>query len=148
MSIETKPIRGVGRFVKSPGVIEAIQLTWPNWSEVCDFVPKEAFIEGVYLDENFQPTTDPAGGGKIGLRVETLGGPAIVREGEYILRRNERTVSVMSKTLFESLYEPIDSPPKATADSEAPRCMFCEGSGLALQAGTATLDALDAGGGR
>src|SRR5690606_28250907 len=37
------------KFRKKPVVIEAIQLTWPNWNAVCDFVPKPWFVRGVYV---------------------------------------------------------------------------------------------------
>ena len=36
--------------------MEYIQLTWSNWNSVCDFVGKENFIEGTYLDNNNIPT--------------------------------------------------------------------------------------------
>lgn len=32
-----------------------VQLTWSTWNEVCEFVPDDQFVRGVYLDENGYP---------------------------------------------------------------------------------------------
>jgi len=48
----------IKKFRKKPVVIEAIQLLWENWSEICDFVGVGKLTdnkpEGCYLDENNQ----------------------------------------------------------------------------------------------
>lgn len=44
------------KYRKKPVVIDAIQLTWANWNEVCDFVSAECFGGGVYLDKHQKPT--------------------------------------------------------------------------------------------
>ena len=41
----------MGRFRKKPVVIEAVQLTWETWNEVCDFVgPFPEGMRGCYID--------------------------------------------------------------------------------------------------
>ena len=37
-----KPL--TARFRKKPVVIEAVQLTWSTWSEICDFVPRKSLM--------------------------------------------------------------------------------------------------------
>ena len=33
----------MGQYRKKPVIIEAVQLRWDNWSEMCDFIGKENF---------------------------------------------------------------------------------------------------------
>ena len=41
----------MAKFRKKPVVIDAVQLTWQNWDEVCDFIPRPWFERGVWLDK-------------------------------------------------------------------------------------------------
>lgn len=61
------------KFRKKPVVIEAVQLTWANWSEICDFVPKPWFVHGCYLDdETKEPLAEGRTSNTLGLLMRTL----------------------------------------------------------------------------
>ena len=61
------------RFRKKPVVIEAIQLRWDTWNEVCDFIPKEVFGGGVYIEDG-EPLDEGYQSDTIGLYINTLEG--------------------------------------------------------------------------
>lgn len=76
------------KFRKKPVVIEAVQLTWANWSEICEFVPRPWFERGVYLDEAGNPLPDGQSrsgqnNDDIGLILRTL------ESQEFLARGNE-----------------------------------------------------------
>jgi len=36
---------------KKPVFIESVKLSWQTWSDVCDFVPKNQFVRGCFLNK-------------------------------------------------------------------------------------------------
>ena len=91
-------------FVKKPIVIEAVQLTWENWSAICEFVPKPWFIEGCYLDADGHETNDV--NGRIGLKMRTPDGQVIAAEGDWIIRGIQGEFYPCKPDIFEATYEP------------------------------------------
>jgi hypothetical protein len=86
-----RSIGGAKKFTKIPITIEAIQLSWVNWNNVCDFVDKEYFGGGVYVMEDGSYThgsytKDFIDDGRIGLLIKTLEGTMLAVEGDFIIK--------------------------------------------------------------
>lgn len=94
------------KFRKKPVVIEAVQLTWPNWSEVCEFVPKPWFVEGCYIDADGNATTD-AGDNKLGLRMQTLESQEfLAQENDWIIKGVQGEFYPCKPDIFSATYDP------------------------------------------
>jgi len=88
----------MAKYRKKPVVVEAIQLRWDTWNEVCDFVAPEYFGGG------FHPDGDPD---KIGLYINTLEGRMEAVEGDYIIRGVNGEFYPCKPDIFEKTYEPV-----------------------------------------
>lgn len=97
---------------KKPVVIEAVELTWPNWSEVCNFANvgklEDGQPQGTWLDENGQPTEEPQvhrDNKTLGLLIPTLEGVMIATEGDFIIRGVQGELYPCKPDIFEQTYE-------------------------------------------
>jgi hypothetical protein len=96
------------KYRKKPVVIEAIQLRWDTWNEVCDFVPREYFYDGVYLDdETFEPLRAGQTSNTIGLKIKTPEGIMLARQGDYIIKGVNGEIYPCKPDIFEKTYEPV-----------------------------------------
>jgi hypothetical protein len=100
------------KFRKKPVVIEAVQLTWANWNEICDFVPKPWFVRGVWLDENGVPlpegqTRFADGEGNLGLLMRTLESEQFLATGgDWIIKGVKGEFYPCKPDIFAATYEP------------------------------------------
>lgn len=89
------------KYVKKPIVIEAIQLTWENWSIICDFVGVGKLSDG--KPEGHQ------NGEKIGLDIPTNEGIMHANENDYIIKEpfptNDRLFYPCKSDIFKATYE-------------------------------------------
>jgi hypothetical protein len=92
------------KFRKKPVVIEAVQLTWPNWNAVCDFVTEPHFGGGTYVDENGVPVKDATH--KLGLHINTLEGKMLANEHDWIIKGVKGEFYPCKPDIFEATYEP------------------------------------------
>lgn len=95
---------------KKPVVIEAVQLTWENWNEMCEHAgvgPGKDQPNRIYLDADDyihdQPPNDDA---KLGLRIPTLEGVMIGTEGDWIIKGVQGEIYPCKPDIFEATYEP------------------------------------------
>ena len=92
------------KFRKKPVVIEAVQLRWDNWSEMCVHADVGKLEDG--KPEGFMP-----GSGKIhveiGLHVPTLEGILIAREGDWVIRGVKGELYPCKPDIFDATYEPV-----------------------------------------
>jgi hypothetical protein len=95
------------KYKKRPVVIEAIQLRWDTWSEICDFVTKPWFKEGCFVDENGKETKDN-NGGLIGLKIYTLEGDLLAVENDYIIKGIKGEFYPCKPDIFEATYEKVE----------------------------------------
>lgn len=87
-------------------VVEAIQLRWDTWSEVCGFVSKDAFGGGVYLDDNTQEELQKGKtSNTIGLKINTLEGVLLAKQGDYIIKGVNGEFYPCKPDIFEKTYE-------------------------------------------
>jgi hypothetical protein len=90
----------VTKFRKKPVVIEAVQLTWSTWSEVCELMgdaigPGRA--HGVHRDD-----------GRIELAIPTLEGTHTASEGDWIIRGIKGEFYPCKPDIFAATYEAVD----------------------------------------
>ncbi|MHB9144713.1 MAG: hypothetical protein ACYC5Y_05180 [Symbiobacteriia bacterium] len=104
----------MSKFRKLPVIIDAIQLTWGTWNDVCDFVSKEAFGGGVYLDdETGAELPEGRTSNTMGLKIKTLEGTMLARQGDYIIRGVNGEFYPCKPDIFERTYEPAETPERS-----------------------------------
>ena len=91
--------RVVRRFRKKPIEIEALQLLWTNWNEMCKFVDKDYFGGGFYPDGIDK--------GTLGLKIKTLEGVMEAREGDWIIKGVNGKFYPCKDEIFRKIYEEV-----------------------------------------
>ena len=112
------------KFRKRPVVVEAVQLRWDTWSEVCALFT-ESLVRDRYVDETgaFRGTTcggyvdkdgnffqqdvfeDRSGKTEIGMRISSLEGTMSAYENDWIIRGVAGEVYPCRPDIFERTYE-------------------------------------------
>jgi len=92
------------KFIKKPVVIEAVQLLWQNWNEVCTFAGVGRLSKG--CPEGFNPDGDT---NKIGLHIPTLEGVMTATEGDWIIRGIKGELYPCKPDIFDATYSPVDN---------------------------------------
>ena len=99
------------KFRKKPVVIEAVQLGWDTWSEICDFCNvgklSDGKPEGCYLGENGKPLPEGCTSEVMGLMIPTLEGLMIGTQGDWIIKGVKGELYPCKPDIFEDTYEPI-----------------------------------------
>lgn len=100
------------QFRKKPIVIEAVQLRWSTWNEVCDFVGEAISnrTPGRYITaEEASDTCGEPGPEYIAIDVTTTHGEtAVVRHGDWIIPDSTPgTFYPCKPDVFDATYEPI-----------------------------------------
>lgn len=99
----------MAKYKKKPVVIEAIQLGWDTWSEVCEFVDKESFGGGVYLDSTTGVEMPDGGTSNLmGLKIKTLEGTMLARRGDFIIKGINGEFYPCKPDIFEATYEKVE----------------------------------------
>ena len=81
-------------------VIEAVQLRWDTWSEMCDFAGVGKLVDN-----------KPEGqmqGNNIGLAIPTLEGLMIANENDWVIRGISNELYPCKPDIFEKTYEPVE----------------------------------------
>src|SRR5437773_2218690 len=98
------------KFRKKPVVIEAMQLLWSNWSDMCNHANvgklADGKPEGCYVDEQDQVTEDA--NGRIGLRIPTLEGLMLGIEGDWIIKGVKGELYPCKPDIFAATYELVE----------------------------------------
>ena len=90
----------MAKFRKKPVVIEAVQLRWDTWSEMCDHAGVGELIHG--KPEGSQD------GEKIALNIPTLEGVMHANENDWIIRGVKGEIYPCKPDIFEATYEPVE----------------------------------------
>lgn len=104
----------MAKFRKRPVVIDAVQLTWANWSEICEFVPERWFVKGVWLDKDGNPMPDDQwrfgeDNNDLGLIIRTLEGDHLARGYDWVIRGVKGEFYSCKPDIFAMTYEPVES---------------------------------------
>lgn len=88
------------KYRKKPVVIDAVQLTWPNWNEMCDFAGvgklSDGKPEGIFGENH-----------AIGLSIPTLEGLMVASENDWIIKGIKGEFYPCKPDIFEATYEPV-----------------------------------------
>lgn len=91
----------MGKYRKKPIIIEAVQLTWDNWSEICDFADvgelKNGRPEGAQVGES------------IALDIPTLEGTMRANENDWIIKDVAGEIYPCKPDIFKQTYEEIEN---------------------------------------
>lgn len=90
------------KYRKKPVVIEAVQLLWENWGEICDFAGVGNLSDG--KPEGFNPDKDP---NKIGLHIPTIEGVLTASEGDWIIKGVKGELYPCKPDIFQATYEEV-----------------------------------------
>lgn len=97
----------MAQYRKKPVVIEAVELNWDNWNQICDFVAPEYFGGGVYLDDNTKELLpDNRTSNTMGLRINTLEGCMLAQQGDWIIKGVSGEFYPCKPDSFEKTYDP------------------------------------------
>lgn len=92
------------KYRKKPIVIQALQLRWDNWPEMCEFVGVGKLSDG--KPEGFNPQGDS---NIIGLNIPTLEGVMQAIQGDYIIKGVKGEFYPCKPDVFEMTYEAVKS---------------------------------------
>jgi hypothetical protein len=97
-------------YKKNYVIVEAIQFSGHNLSEVCDFVKIPYFAWGVFLDENDKPLSKDRTSSNLGLLLFILEGKMVIEgtiavEGDWIIKNEKGEFFRCQPAIFEELYE-------------------------------------------
>jgi hypothetical protein len=96
------------RYRKKPVEIDAVQLCWKNWSEVCDFLGD--IISEKNPGRNVEYYSDTCGevaGPYIEITIPTLEGDMIAKHGDYIIKGVNGEFYPCKPDVFLKTYEVV-----------------------------------------
>ena len=100
------------KYRKKPVVIEAVQLRWGTWSEMCDFAGvgrlKDGKPEGCYVDGEGHVLPDNETSGRMGLLIPTLEGLMVASENDWIIKGIKGEFYPCKPDIFEQTYELVE----------------------------------------
>lgn len=105
-------MKSKGLYMKKPVVVEAMQLCWGNWNEMCEFAGvgklEDGKPQGCYLDAEGQPLPENKTSNTMGLLIPTREGVMIACQGDYIIKEprptDDRKFYPCKLDIFISLY--------------------------------------------
>lgn len=102
----------MGQYRKKPVVIEAIQLRWDTWQEMCEFAGvgkmADGKPEGCYVNEEGEGTPDfPGDGARIGLWIPTLEGVMLAAQDDWVIKGVKGEIYPCKPDIFEATYEAV-----------------------------------------
>ena len=101
----------MAKFRKKPVVIEAVQLRWDTWSEMCDHAGvgklSDGKPEGCYIDAEGNGTLLQGASDEIGLFIPTLEGLMTARQDDFVIRGVKNELYPCKPDIFEQTYEAV-----------------------------------------
>lgn len=139
------------KFRKKPVVIEAVQLLWTTWSEMCVHAGvgklTDGKPEGCWVDSENKivDSTSSLCDGRIALAIPTLEGLMVGVEGDWIIKGVKGELYPCKPDIFEATYELVDSPSQ-NADGKLENFFMYDGSSDGWTANTrvSLLETIDA----
>lgn len=99
----------MAEFRKKPVVIEAVQLRWDTWSEMCAHADVGLLVEGKPEGVHLHNGEPHPGGGEIGLHIPTLEGLMLARENDWVIRGVAGELYPCKPDIFAATYEPVEA---------------------------------------
>lgn len=88
------------KYRKKPVVVEAMQLRWDTWSEMCDHVSVGKLSDG-------KPEGKTGKNNTIGLAIPTLEGLMMAEENDWIIKGIKGELYPCKPDIFEATYEEV-----------------------------------------
>lgn len=82
--------------------VNALQLKWDTWNEMCDFAEVPTKAVGVYVDKNGNALNGHKADALIGLSIYK--GKTIAKEGDWIIKDKKGDLHVCASDIFEKTY--------------------------------------------
>ena len=99
----------MAQFRKKPVVIQAVQLGWDTWSEMCDHAGVGSLLdgkpEGCFVTEDGKATNSVTT--RIGLQIPTLEGLMLGVQDDWIIRGVQGELYPCKPDIFQKTYEPV-----------------------------------------
>lgn len=101
------------KYRKKPVEIEAVQLKWDTWSEMCEHAGvgnlSDNKPQGCYVNAAGEAVDEfPGDPCRIGLRIPTLEGVMLGIENDWIIKGVKGEIYPCKPDIFEATYEVID----------------------------------------
>lgn len=97
------------KFRKKPVEIEAEQLTWQTWSDVCNMIGEfPEGMRGCYVVDGKATYELPGGDPEIGLEIPTLEGTMLAQQGDWIIKGIAGEFYPCKPEIFEHSYEKVE----------------------------------------
>jgi hypothetical protein len=98
----------MARFRKKPVVIEAVQLNWKNWNEVCDFLGEIISKSNPARYGEASDTCGEPGPDYINLNIPTLEGKHTALHGDWIIKGVKGEFYPCKPDIFKLTYDPVE----------------------------------------
>lgn len=97
------------KYCKKPVVIEAIQLRWTTWNDLCDFLGD--IISAKNPGRNVETYSDTCGeiAPYIEISIPTLEGEMIAKHGDYIIKGVNGEFYPCKPDIFAKTYEEVEN---------------------------------------
>ena len=97
------------QYRKRPVVVEALQLCWNTWDEMCDFLGGIVSVKNPARNvETFSDKCGERGPYWIELTIPTLEGDHVARHGDWIIKGIQGEFYPCKPDIFEATYERIE----------------------------------------
>ena len=100
----------MAKYRKKPVVIDALQLRWDTWQEMCDHAGvgklSDGKPEGCYVDDHGNALPEGKTSERMGLHIPTLEGLMLGIQGDWIIRGVNGELYACKPDIFSMTYEP------------------------------------------
>lgn len=99
----------MAKFRKKPVVIEAVQLRWDTWNEMCDHAGvgklSDGKPEGCYVDDEGKALPEGKTSERIGIHIPTLEGLMLGVQDDWIIKGVKGEFYPCKPEIFAATYE-------------------------------------------
>ena len=100
------------KYRKKPVVIDAVQLSWSNWGEMCAFADvgklEENRPSGCFVDAEGKVLPEGETSEEMGLLIPTLEGVMLARQNDFVIRGIKGELYPCKPDIFEATYEKVE----------------------------------------
>jgi hypothetical protein len=101
----------MAKYRKKPVVIDALQLEWDTWSEMCTHAGVGKLSDGKpsgrFVGANGQALPDGSSSNEIGLLIPTLEGAVLAQQHDWVIRGITGDLYFVKDCIFSETYEKV-----------------------------------------
>lgn len=91
----------MGKYHKKPVVVEAVQLRWDTWDEMCTFAGVGKLTDG-------KPEGATREGGRIALNIPTSEGLVVAEQDDWVIKDEKGELDSCKPDIFGATYEKVE----------------------------------------